>query len=585
HHHQHQQYHHHHPRARPLSPPAWSSSPSHAGTDDEDSDGEIVFQPRVRVRGPPPSSPVLPARSPSPSASASPSPSPATPSPTNDHHHHHPYSDDDEATLHTPEEDLSHHPHDHAAATSSPSSSNLHAQSAAASSSSGLLRDHLAKRRLGPVSITVFGNKTVFLPSEAVEGVVSFEVFAPVALYNVIASVKGFVHTSLFKDNHEKEIEEESVYACSTDVFFKDLISLLPYRTGQAHNLEPGNHHYPFRFRMPAQRLPASFEGKYGRVEYRLEAHVHPKHLPTRSAFLRLTVPSTLNAADVTYSLEQTTTSSSYDNVWPWKTGRVEVTLTAPRAAFNPEEVIPVTIEIHNHSASNVVIDEIALHQTSKYQAVSEVRGPYSRIFKRTINVRIPSTSLFSPDISSSLIVVNHLIVVKVSANPSDKAPQPPTWAKMYHKYAVHRHPPLVEATLPFVIGGFPTDLVNGDGETLPRYTADGEANEDSLPEAVVYAAAVTEAAAAAEDGHTDETAAAAADFEWEDGHHVHHYRHAAAASSSLSLASLRSAASSSAASDIDYDLLYGPSADALLMDRRIVERKHSGVALCALNP
>ncbi|KAJ1559627.1 hypothetical protein HK405_009907, partial [Cladochytrium tenue] len=359
------------------------------------------------------------------------------------------------------------------------------------------------RRNVTDYRVELLGNRTVFLPGQYVEGLVSFHVLAPVEVYNLTVTLKGVVVTSVFKARSRREVtvDENSITAGSTALVFKESESLLSNR-----------------------RLPASFKGIYGRVEYRLDASLNLRGCLPRFASVKLTVPSTVNAANPAFDVGKERVGSAYDRGWGRKTGRIEVSLRITRSAFNPEEAIPVHLEIRNHSASKIVVDEISLRQTCRYIALNEVKGPLAervyhvppsaleipsdaRVIRRRLNIRIPPTTTFSPDIETSLLRVTHSVAIKVSA--AQRAGELPrfSWMKSSKKQSSS-----VVVELPFVIAGFPSSAGSRTSvDTLPRYLeilAAGESPSVDVPESGSAGPSAEESVDAVVD---------IADFEWDD--------------------------------------------------------------------
>ncbi|KAI9332156.1 hypothetical protein DFJ73DRAFT_856145 [Zopfochytrium polystomum] len=471
--------------------------------------------------------------------------------------------DDDAATLH--DGDVHYHRYSFLATTPVPRNAPLSTSAVAAASPGPFL-----KRKLSHFHLQVLGNKTVFLPGECVEGSLSFEVHSPLEVMKLAVELKGISYASVFKDRGKKTIPEESLYSSSSHVIFKEIYDVLPFRIGSPYTLEPGRHQYPIRCYMPTQALPASFEGCYGRVEYRLQALIMPKFYSARSTILKLTVPSTVNAADNTFSLAQVKTRSMSDNIWPWKTGRVEVTLSIPRGAFSPEALIPASVQIRNHSASDITIDHFELQQKTKYCAISETKTVVersliipvglgipteTRIFKHEFSFPAPSTSDFSPALSTPLVEVTHCLIVKVSATlKAHQVAARGSGALFYQKIALHRQPPSVSVSVPFLLGGFPfraASLVM----TLPRYV--------SNPSDDLQLLSVDDGMA--QPSSTDGLASALIEDV-----------------SSSPNADVGESSTADAGMDIDYELLYGPSEGALSR-REANDRK--GVEVMILSP
>lgn len=279
--------------------------------------------------------------------------------------------------------------------------------------------------------------------------------------------------------------------------------------------VEAGEHRLPFAFRVPPTQLPASFEGPYGRVRYEVAAVlIRPQHL-NKLTSITITIPSTVDSTDLDLLEECSATASGQAGFWLWKSGHLDVTVTLPKTGYASEEVrssapyqsmchsipncwidrskvVPITLEITNHSGSGAVLKEVCLKQRVTYRTFNEyvstfcivdlvhgnvtflsnrTRGPMtSRIHRlkfteqyshstrkvsRVINFPIPSTNIMAPSITTAILDVSHVVIVKVSST-----------AKLSK---------LVKLQVPIVIAGFPAvyfdnNIMRLSMETLPAY-------------------------------------------------------------------------------------------------------------------
>ncbi|KAJ3054282.1 Arrestin domain-containing protein 4, partial [Quaeritorhiza haematococci] len=149
----------------------------------------------------------------------------------------------------------------------------------------------------------------------------------------------GSVGTQLFR--RDPSMTSQS----STVTIFKDIHTCLGSASLEDPPvaIEPGEHIFPFSFRVPPTSLPASFEGVYGQVRYQVSAVlVRPGHV-NRTISVPLTIPSTLDASDAEYRDGVDGSASGPVGFWLWKSGHIDLAVSMPKAAYGSEEIIPLT--------------------------------------------------------------------------------------------------------------------------------------------------------------------------------------------------------------------------------------------------
>ncbi|KAJ3180145.1 Arrestin domain-containing protein 1 [Gaertneriomyces sp. JEL0708] len=323
--------------------------------------------------------------------------------------------------------------------------------------------------RLSKVTVNIkletLENRTIFMPGQKVEGHLILSASHAVDIKLLRIRFSGIVQAQLYKNDTSQNV--------STMTLFKEIQTYI----GSAVPSDPsvsvpaGEQRFPFAFRVPPSQLPASFEGPYGRVRYEVAAVCARPHHLNKLTFLNLTVPSTTDATDLDLIQPSLAMGQAPVGFWLWKSGHLEVTVSAPKTGFASEEVVPLKVEITNHSGAGACLKEIYLKQRVTYRTAEDVRGPvterihrlsfsehYSHLTRRinrVINFPIPSTSIMSPTITTSILDVSHVIIVKVVSRARLSKP--------------------VKVELPIVIAGFPAVYFDNyvfrtSTETLPAY-------------------------------------------------------------------------------------------------------------------
>ncbi|KAI9008399.1 hypothetical protein BC832DRAFT_423010 [Gaertneriomyces semiglobifer] len=322
------------------------------------------------------------------------------------------------------------------------------------------------------IKLETLENRTIFMPGQKVEGHLILSASHTVDIKLLRIRFSGIVQAQLYKNDTSQNV--------STMTLFKEIQTFIgsAVPSDPAVSVAAGEQRFPFAFRVPPSQLPASFEGPYGRVRYEVAAVCARPHHLNKLTFLNLTVPSTTDATDLDLIQPSLAMGQAPVGFWLWKSGHLEVTVSAPKTGFASEEVVPLKVEITNHSGAGACLKEIYLKQRVTYRTAEDVRGPvterihrlsfsehYSHLTRRinrVINFPIPSTSIMSPTITTSILDVSHVIIVKVVSRARLSKP--------------------VKVELPIVIAGFPAVYFDNyvfrtSTETLPAYeTTDNRA-------------------------------------------------------------------------------------------------------------
>ncbi|KAI9106175.1 hypothetical protein DFS34DRAFT_602480 [Phlyctochytrium arcticum] len=324
------------------------------------------------------------------------------------------------------------------------------------------------RRQVTKLTIHIEEDRTIFTPGQRVEGHLVLDL--PMAFDIKLLRVRfaGTVQTQLYKADSSIAAQN-----ASNICLFKEIQTFIGSAVpGEPlENVAAGSYRYPFAFRVPPTQLPASFEGPYGCVKYEVAAVlVRPTHANLLTA-VNLTIPSTLDATDPDLAEPISARASGSAGIWWWKSGHLEVEVSTPRSAYASEEVVPIKIDIINHSGSGAVLKDVYLKQRVMYKTMNESRGPKTdRIHRlsfseqypssikrinRIINFPIPSTNIMSPTISTGILEVFHVLIIKVASKAR--------WSKPF------------KIELPLTIAGFPVlyfdaTLIRASIDTLPPY-------------------------------------------------------------------------------------------------------------------
>ncbi|TPX36925.1 hypothetical protein SmJEL517_g00938 [Synchytrium microbalum] len=336
-----------------------------------------------------------------------------------------------------------------------------------------ILARRVTARKADPLvshfSLEMDDNRTVFLPGQRVEGHVALNLLGSAEVRILQIRFTGYILTRLYKTDTNISAHSASI------TLFRDVQAMIaaPSMEERGVMVPEGEYVYPFSFRMPPTNLPPSYDGTFGKVGYELTAILNRNGYPTRTVVIPLTVPSTADASDRDYASPFEKLLSGPAGFWIWKSGHLDVAVSVPRTGYASEEVIPLKIDITNHSGAGTILKDIYLKQKVTYKTLSETRGPLTekihklaytepypasaRRVSRIVQFPVPCSSVMSPSIRTSILDVSHFMIVKIASKA--------------------RFSPTLKIKIPIFIAGFPNALLDlwhtrASVDTLPAYEA-----------------------------------------------------------------------------------------------------------------
>ena len=185
-------------------------------------------------------------------------------------------------------------------------------------------------------TVTLDNSRTIYLPGQRVEGVVSISFKHPTAVRLLRVRISGHISTQLSKH----DVSPTNVLSLMT--LFKDVCNLGETGTSENPLMEfpAGESVFPFAFRLPASALPASFDGAYGRIHYEVTAVLLlPPGFSTttkRVISIPITIPSTVSETthDLSREVQETGSLSTYS--WGlFKNGHIDILAKLSKEGFN----------------------------------------------------------------------------------------------------------------------------------------------------------------------------------------------------------------------------------------------------------
>ncbi|KAK2837372.1 hypothetical protein Q5P01_014584 [Channa striata] len=220
----------------------------------------------------------------------------------------------------------------------------------------------------------------------------------------------------------------------SKEKYFK--IKQFVIAEGQGNNVVgPGSHVYPFTFQIPAQELPSSFKGSWGKIAYTLEAKLsRPLRIDSKAkAQLTLIHKGTSDPSLMTPQHVATDKKMKL-----FTSGTVAMDVNVARTGLRKGEGIKVVASIQNKSSRDIK-PKYCLYRKNSYFAKGKRRVETKDILKEVGEAIPPSACLtvtkiiaIPPDTCVSILNCNILKVeyrlrvyldVKYASDPEVKFP------------------------------------------------------------------------------------------------------------------------------------------------------------------
>ncbi|KAG1956988.1 arrestin domain-containing protein [Pimephales promelas] len=151
--------------------------------------------------------------------------------------------------------------------------------------------------------------------------------------------------------------------------------------------IKPGSHVFPFRFQLPQQNMPPSFNGQHGSVKYVLMVKLKRSWKPTSSTCTEITfLPRNDRTND---HLLQPQSGTEDKKMKLFGSGKMAMTVTADKTGYMQGETIRVSVDIDNSSSRDVKL-KYSLQQKQTFFAGSRTNNALKYIVKETKD-RIPS--------------------------------------------------------------------------------------------------------------------------------------------------------------------------------------------------
>ncbi|XP_052448121.1 arrestin domain-containing protein 3-like [Carassius gibelio] len=145
--------------------------------------------------------------------------------------------------------------------------------------------------------------------------------------------------------------------------------------------IRPGSHVFPFRFQLPQQNIPPSFEGNHGWVKYVLMVKLTRPCHPTSTKYTELTF--VLRNDGSNDHLLQPQSGTQDKKMKLFGSGKMSMTVTLEKTGYMQGETIRVFVDIDNSSSRDVRL-KYSLKQQQTFIAGWRTNGGFRHIIKET---------------------------------------------------------------------------------------------------------------------------------------------------------------------------------------------------------
>ncbi|KAK7164514.1 hypothetical protein R3I94_003040 [Phoxinus phoxinus] len=300
--------------------------------------------------------------------------------------------------------------------------------------------------KLQEFEITLNNNKTAYSPGESISGTLKISIAQPIPCKAIKVNCQGFCGVTS-KSNDTDWTEEEQYFSSSVSIADKG-------------TLKEGEHSFPFKFLLPAA-APASFEGPYGRIIYRVRAFIEtPRFAKDYKIEKPFSMLYTVNLNEVPGIQEPSSSSVTKNFSYMLvKNGTVVLNAESDMRGYIAGQIIKVSAEIENKSEKSTGHVVASLMQKVTYntkkptydlRAVAEVEGPGVKGGNKTVW----KEQIIVPTLHQSSLTDGNLIHICY-------------YIQVYLKY------PEVSLTLPIYIGNVAVDpTLPSSSRTVPPMPA-----------------------------------------------------------------------------------------------------------------
>ncbi|KAJ7372511.1 hypothetical protein OS493_019020 [Desmophyllum pertusum] len=150
---------------------------------------------------------------------------------------------------------------------------------------------------------------------------------------------------------------------------FSGIEKSLPGQIGANPVLSPGEHSFPFEFRLPEENLPTTFEGKHGHVKYWLKAILDRPWKDDMKIIEPFTVTEKMDVNQPEFLRPSQVQEDRNMGCLCCVSGPLSVTVRTDRGAYCTGELMPVTVYANNQTSHRILGVELELIQDTIFIA------------------------------------------------------------------------------------------------------------------------------------------------------------------------------------------------------------------------
>ncbi|KAM9391483.1 arrestin domain-containing protein 3-like [Pholidichthys leucotaenia] len=187
--------------------------------------------------------------------------------------------------------------------------------------------------------------ENIFTSGDQITGQITLELSEECKIQSLFVKMKGKA-TVRWTEHYGKTI----VTYYKKDKYFSIKQFLL--QEGQGTSVIPkGSHVYPFTFQIPAQELPSSFRGKFGRIVYKFEAFLSRSMRMDNKAKAEFTIINKVIPDPMLKAPQQNIINKKMNL---FTSGSVAMDVNIPQTGFHQGEGIKVVASIQNKSSRDI---------------------------------------------------------------------------------------------------------------------------------------------------------------------------------------------------------------------------------------
>ncbi|KAL1274753.1 hypothetical protein QQF64_027567 [Cirrhinus molitorella] len=239
--------------------------------------------------------------------------------------------------------------------------------------------------------------RNTFTSGDIVEGRVVLEVTKEIKVDSLFVKLTGDAHVSWTEGtgDDERSYRDYERYFKIKQYFIQESSkrgqsernTTLLYGETYGPVIKPGSHVFPFRFQLPQQNMPPSFNGVLGWVNYILTVKLSRPWKPTSTTYTVLNFVVTNDGTND--HLLQPQSGTQEKKIKLFGSGQMSLTATTDKTGYMQGEMIRVFVDIDNSSSRDVKL-KYSLKQQQIFFAEGSSNGAYTHIVKETRDL-IPS--------------------------------------------------------------------------------------------------------------------------------------------------------------------------------------------------